>query len=90
MPTGTGLSRCPIVARTLETRVTEESRQPSTNPKIPCTLATSGHSAPPDTRTVEESGGLEVPSSNLGAPMRKGPAKGPFQRRGLIRISNVL
>jgi hypothetical protein len=37
--------------------------------EISCTLATSRRSAAPETRVLEESGGLEVPSSNLGAPI---------------------
>jgi hypothetical protein len=34
----------------------------------PCTFATSRHSPTDRARPLEQSGGLEVPSSNLGAP----------------------
>jgi hypothetical protein len=44
----------------------------------PCTFATSRHSPTDRARPLKQSGGLEVPSSNLGAPIEKGPAERAF------------
>ena len=52
-----------------------------------CSEATSGHFAGPHAIALDQSGGLEVPSSNLGAPIEKRPCKRGLFGRKSVRVS---
>jgi hypothetical protein len=59
----------PFMAHTSEAAATTQSRKFTAARESPLQIATSGHFPANRASSCDESGGLEVPSSNLGAPI---------------------